>query len=89
MLTRNEKLDFYNIKENRIRFSSGTNICAITAGSCSPDTAQRSITFNRFPKAADNSYENLITACLHHNSQRGSQPLMDYLTRKQDAQEFR
>jgi 5-methylcytosine-specific restriction endonuclease McrA len=37
-------------------------------------------------KGGDNSYENLATACLQCNSQRGSQPLMDHLTRKQDVQ---
>ena len=46
------ELDFYNIKENRLKVLSGTNTCAIIAGSCLPNSAQRSITFNRFPKAA-------------------------------------
>jgi 5-methylcytosine-specific restriction endonuclease McrA len=33
-------------------------------------------------KDGDNSYDNLVTACLHDNSQRGSRPVMEIIIEK-------
>ncbi|MDE2118063.1 MAG: HNH endonuclease, partial [Betaproteobacteria bacterium] len=31
-------------------------------------------------KGGDNSFENLVTACLHCNAERGNKPVMDFVT---------
>ncbi|QCW84894.1 HNH endonuclease [Methylotuvimicrobium buryatense] len=33
-------------------------------------------------RGGDNSFGNLITACLHCNAERGNKPVMDYVTQK-------
>jgi 5-methylcytosine-specific restriction endonuclease McrA len=81
------ELDFYNIKENRLKvFERGKYICQHLG--CGKQLTRFSATLDHIQpvsKGGDNSYENLVTTCLQHNSQRGAQPLMDYLTRKQNA----
>lgn len=78
------ELDFYNIKENRLKvFERDNYLCHY----CKKQLTRFSATLDHIQpvsKGGDNSYENLVTACLLHNSQRNSQPIMDYLTRKQD-----
>ena len=81
------ELDFYNIKENRLKvFERDKYLCH----HCGKQLTRFSATLDHLTpvsEGGDNSYGNLITACLQCNSQRGSQTLMDYLTRKQAAQE--
>ncbi len=76
-------LDFYNIKENRQKvFERDKYLCHY----CKKQLARFSATLDHIQpvsKGGDNSYENLVTACLLHNSQRNAQPIMDYLTRTQ------
>jgi 5-methylcytosine-specific restriction endonuclease McrA len=78
--------DFYNIKENRLKvFERDKYRCH----HCGKQLTRFSATLdhlNPVSQGGDNSYGNLITACLQCNSQRGAQPLMDFLTRNQDAQ---
>lgn len=79
------ELDFYNIKENRLKvFERDKYVCHY----CKKQLTRFSATLDHLHPVShggDNSYGNLVTACLRCNSQRGAQPLMDYLTRKQDA----
>ena len=76
------ELDFYNIKENRLKvFERDKYLCHY----CKKQLTRFSATLDHIQpvsKGGDNSYENLVTACLLHNSQRNAQPIMDYLTRK-------
>jgi len=78
------ELDFYNIKENRLKiFERDKYICQYPG--CGKQLTRFSATLDHLTpvsKGGDNSYENLVTACLQHNSQRGAQTLMDFLTRK-------
>lgn len=80
------EVDFYNIRENRQKvFERDQFLCH----HCGKLLTRFSATLDHLQpvsEGGDNSYENLVTACLQCNSQRGSQPLMDYLTRKKDAQ---
>jgi hypothetical protein len=79
------ELDFYNIKENRIKvFERDKYLCHY----CKKQLTRFSATLDHIQpvsKGGDNSYENLVTACLLHNSQRNAQPIMDYLTRAESA----
>lgn len=78
-------LDFYNLKENRQKvFERDKYLCHY----CKKQLTRFSATLDHIQpvsKGGDNSYENLVTACLLHNSQRNAQPIMDYLTRTQVA----
>lgn len=80
------ELDFYNIKENRLKvFERDRYLCH----HCGKQLTRFSATLDHLQpvsEGGDNSYGNLVTACLQCNSQRGAQPLMDYLTRKKDSQ---
>jgi len=79
------ELDFYNIKENRLKvFERDKYLCHY----CKKQLTRFSATLDHIQpvsKGGDNSYENLVTACLLHNSQRNAQPIMDYLTRAGSA----
>jgi 5-methylcytosine-specific restriction endonuclease McrA len=76
--------DFYNIKENRIKvFERDKYLCHY----CKKLLTRFSATLDHIQpvsKGGDNSYDNLVTACLLHNSQRNPPPIMNYLTRKQN-----
>jgi hypothetical protein len=75
------ELDFYNIKENRLKvFERDKYMCHY----CKKQLARFSATLDHIQpvsKGGDNSYDNLITACLLCNSQRGAKPIMDHITR--------
>ena len=77
--------DYYNIKENRLKvFERDKYLCHY----CKKLLTRFSATLDHIQpvsKGGDNSYNNLVTACLLHNSQRNNQPVMDFLTRKQDV----
>lgn len=78
--------DFYNIRENRQKiFERDKFLCH----HCGKLLTRFSATIDHLQpvsEGGDNSYGNLVTSCLQCNSQRGAQPLMDFLTRKRDAQ---
>src|SRR5262249_45026354 len=78
------ELDFYNIKENRLKvFERDKYICQYPGRG--KQLTRFSATLDHVTpvsEGGDNSYENLVTASLQHNSQRGAQPLMDFLVPK-------
>lgn len=78
--------DFYNIKENRLKvFERDKYLCHY----CKKLLTRFSATLDHIQpvsEGGDNSYDNLVTACLLHNSQRNAQPIMDYLTRRESPQ---
>ncbi len=73
---KNEK-DYYNIKENRYKiFERDGYKCHY----CSKMLTRYSATLDHIlpvSKGGDNSYDNLITACLHCNSQRTNKDVME------------
>lgn len=81
-----QDVDFYNVRENRHKiFERDKFLCH----HCGKLLTRFSATLDHLQpvsEGGDNSYGNLITSCLQCNSQRGSQPLMDFLTRRRDAQ---
>jgi hypothetical protein len=74
-----KELDFYNIRENRQKvFERDSYKCHY----CGKQLTRFSATLDHIQPAAeggDNSFDNLVTACLHCNSKRRSQPVMDTL----------
>ena len=72
------ELDFYNVAENRLKvFERDGYKCHY----CSKQLTRFSATLDHIQpvsKGGDNSFHNLITACLHCNSERGNKPIMDY-----------
>lgn len=77
-----KELDFYNIKENRLKvFERDGYKCNY----CSKQLTRFNATLDHIQpisKGGDHSYDNLITACLPCNSQKGSKPVMDAIVRK-------
>ena len=77
--------DFYNIKENRLKvFERDKYVCHY----CKKQLTRFSATLDHLQpvsQGGDNSYDNLITACLQCNSQRGATPVMDHITRGHEA----
>ena len=75
------ELDFYNIAENRLKvFERDGYICHY----CNKQLTRFSATLDHIQpvsKGGDNSFHNLVTACLHCNSERGNKPIMDYLVK--------
>jgi aspartate carbamoyltransferase regulatory subunit len=73
----NKELDYYNIAENRLKiFERDAYKCHY----CNKQLTRFSATLDHIQpvsKGGDNSFENLITSCLHCNSQRGNRPVMD------------
>ena len=69
--------DYYNIKENRYKvFERDGYICHY----CGKQLTRFSATLDHIQpvsKGGDNSYDNLITACLHCNSQRTNKDVMN------------
>jgi hypothetical protein len=76
------ELDFYNIKENRLKvFERDKYMCHY----CKKQLTRFSATLDHIQpvsKGGDNSYDNLITACLLCNSQRGAKPIMDHIAQR-------
>ena len=81
------EVDFYNIRENRQKvFERDKFLCH----HCGKLLTRFSATLDHLQpvsEGGDNSYGNLVTSCLPCNSQRGAQPLMDFLTRKREPKE--
>ncbi len=79
-----KELDFYNIKENRLKiFERDGYKCHY----CKKQLTRFSATLDHIQpisEGGDNSYENLVTACLHCNSQRGSKPVMDAILKRKE-----
>jgi len=73
--------DFYNIRENRYKvFERDGYKCHY----CGKQLTRYSATLDHIQpisKGGDNSYDNLITACLHCNSSRTNKEVMDAIIR--------
>jgi len=78
-------LDYYNVSENRLKvFDRDGYICKycrkqLTRGTTTLDHVQP------VSEGGDNSIENLVTACLHCNSKRGSRPVMDIINQAEKS----
>jgi hypothetical protein len=74
--------DFYNVTENRLRiFERDEYMCRY----CSKQLTRFTATLDHLQpvsEGGDNSFENLVTACLHCNSRRGARPVMEALAPK-------
>lgn len=71
------ELDYYNVNENRLKVFERDNY---KCHYCSKQLTRFTATLDHIQpvsEGGDNSYENLITACLHCNSRRGSKPVME------------
>jgi len=72
-------LDYYNVRENRLKvFERDGYRCKY----CDKQLTRFTATLdhqNPVSEGGDNSLGNLITACLHCNSRRGSRPVMDVI----------
>ncbi len=77
-----KELDYYNVAENRLKvFERDEFKCHY----CKKQLTRFSATLDHIQpvsKGGDNSYDNLITSCLHCNSQRGNKPVMDIILKK-------
>ena len=77
------ELDFYNVRENRLKvFERDGYMCHY----CKKQLTRFSATLDHLQpvsKGGDNSFDNLATACLQCNAQRGNSPVMDILTKKE------
>lgn len=77
-----KELDYYNVQENRLKiFERDGYKCHY----CQKQLTRFSATLDHIQpvsKGGDNSYDNLITACLHCNSERGNKPVMDIIQQK-------
>lgn len=74
-----KEADYYNIKENRHKvFERDSYKCHY----CKKQLTRFSATLDHIQpvsQGGDNSFENLVTACLLHNSIRGAKPIMDFI----------
>jgi hypothetical protein len=79
-----KEADFYNIKENRHKiFERDGYKCYY----CGKQLTRFSATLDHIQpvsQGGDNSFDNLITACLLHNSKRGAKPVMDFITQSKN-----
>lgn len=80
-----KELDYYNVKENRQKiFERDGYKCHY----CGKQLTRFSATLDHIQpisEGGDNSHDNLITACLHCNSQRGAAPVMDAILKNSDS----
>jgi hypothetical protein len=77
-----KEIDFYNVSENRLKVFERDNYkCKYCAKQLTRFTATLDHV-QPVSQGGDNSFDNLVTACLHCNSQRGSRPVMDILSQK-------
>lgn len=71
------ELDYYNVQDNRIKvFERDDYKCHY----CGKQLTRFSATLDHIQpvsKGGGNSYDNLVTSCLHCNSRRGNRPVMD------------
>ena len=82
-----KELDFYNVAENRLKvFERDDYKCTY----CRKQLTRFTATLDHIQpvsQGGNHSFDNLVTACLHCNSRRGSRPVMDRKTEveKSDA----
>ncbi|MFZ5585791.1 MAG: HNH endonuclease [Thermodesulfobacteriota bacterium] len=75
-------VDFYNVRENRLRvFERDEYKCRY----CQKQLTRFTATLDHVMPVAeggDNSFDNLVTACLNCNSQKHRRPLSDFLAER-------
>jgi Fe2+ or Zn2+ uptake regulation protein len=79
------ELDFYNVAENRLKIFERDNY---QCHYCKKQLTRFTVTLDHIQpvsQGGDNSYNNLITACLHCNSERGNRPIMDFVVKKDES----
>lgn len=80
-----KEADYYNIKENRVKvFERDGYKCHY----CGKQLTRFSVTLDHIQpvsQGGDNSFDNLTTACLQHNSMRGAKPVMDFIITTQNT----
>ena len=73
-------LDYYNVRENRFKvFERDEYRCRY----CRKQLTRFTATLDHIQpvsRGGDNSYENLVTACLHCNARRGNRPVSDMIS---------
>ena len=78
-----KELDYFNVRENRIKvFERDGYKCKY----CSKQLTRFTATLDHVQpvsKDGDNSFDNLVTACIHCNSERGNRPVMDAIISSQ------
>jgi CRISPR/Cas system Type II protein with McrA/HNH and RuvC-like nuclease domain len=80
------ELDFYNVRENRLKVFKRDNY---TYHYCGKQLTRFNATLDHLQpvsEGGDNSFDNLITTCLHCNSQRERRPVMDIMVEKGSQQ---
>lgn len=74
-----KELDYYNIKENRLKiFERDKYLCY----KCGKQLTRFSATLdhiNPISKGGDNSFDNLVTCCMHCNASRRATPISDFI----------
>lgn len=82
-----EESDFYNVGENRLRvFERDEYKCRY----CGKQLTRFTATLDHVQPVSEggkNSFENLVTACLHCNSRRGARPVMEAIIEGQERLE--
>lgn len=72
-------LDYYNVRENRQKiFERDAYVCTY----CKKQLTRFTATLDHVQpvsEGGDNTFDNLVTACLHCNSKRGSRPVMEII----------
>ena len=74
-----KELDYYNVRENRLKVFERDGYCCKY---CGKQLTRFTATLDHVQPVSqegDNSLGNLVTACLHCNSRRGSRPVMDII----------
>lgn len=80
-----KELDYYNVRENRLKvFERDDYKCHY----CQKQLTRFTGTLDHIQpvsKGGDNSFDNLVTSCLHCNSRRGNRPVMDIITKQENS----
>jgi len=80
-----KELDYYNVRENRLMvFERDGYKCHY----CDKQLTRFTATLDHIQpvsKGGDNSFDNLVTSCLHCNSRRGNRPVMDIINEQENS----
>jgi len=78
-------LDYYNVRENRLKvFERDAYKCRY----CDKQLTRFTATLDHIQpvsRGGDNSFDNLVTSCLHCNSRRGNRPVMDIINGQESS----
>lgn len=74
-----KEMDFYNIKENRNKIFERDEYKCYSCGKLLTRFSATLDHIQPISKSGDNSYDNLVTCCLHCNSKRINKPIMENL----------